>query len=232
MLSMTFASYIHKADDTQFMDLSIYDMGNPVNAFGIFSSERTRTDEILPLGRAGYRSGSNYYIWKGRYYIRIMSSNNTEALRRLGMDLAYKLTSALTDAGEPVWGLRAMPREDRIPDSIQYALRDAMGLDFMTNTYTADYRFESETVSAFLSRKKDVDSAEKILSKYAAYGKQFGKGSQRLVVDDIDMVLCDMDGTFDAIFRKDRLIGGVTAVESRERALDFAKEFFERFKSP
>ena len=231
MLSMTFASYIHKSDETQFMDISVYDMGKPSHAFGVFSSERTRADESLRLGRAGYRSGSNYFIWKGRYYIRIMASYNTEPMRRLGMKLAHKLTSTLIDTGESIWGLRAMPLEDLIPDSVQYALRDAMGLDFMTHTYTANYRLGSEVVTAFLSRKKDMGSAEKILSKYAAYGKQFGRGSERLTVDGLNLVLCDMDGTFDVIFRKDRLIAGVTAVENRERAIDFAKKFFRKLNS-
>ena len=84
IIRMTFASFISNANEGQFIDLSIYDMGSSTNAFGVFSGERSPGETPVPLGRKGYRSGANFYIWKGRYYIRIIASESTDEFKRLG----------------------------------------------------------------------------------------------------------------------------------------------------
>jgi hypothetical protein len=129
VIRMTYVRFVNSDENSQFISLSIYDMRTPANAFGVFSAERSQGESSLDLGRAGYRSDANYFIWKGRYYIRIISAKNTEEFQRIGMDLARKVTDSLLDSGEQVWGLTAMPLTDRIPDSVQYFKVDAMGKD-------------------------------------------------------------------------------------------------------
>ena len=140
MIRMTYVRFVNSDETTQFINLSIYDMGTPTNAFGVFSAERSQGESSPELGRAGYRSDANYFIWKGQYYIRIISAETTDEFQRIGMDLARKVTDFLLDSGGQVWGLAALPLTDRMPESVQYFKVDAMGLDFMRNTYTAAYR--------------------------------------------------------------------------------------------
>ena len=135
MTKMTYVSFTPSAETAKFINLSIYDMGTPTNAFGVFSAERSQGESPLNLGRAGYRSDANYFIWKGRYYIQIISSETTDEFKRNGMDLARKLTDFLLDSGEQVWGLTVLPLRGRMPESVQYFKVDAMGLDFMRNTH-------------------------------------------------------------------------------------------------
>jgi hypothetical protein len=137
VIRLTFVSFLDNHNTAKFIDLSVYDMGTPANASGIFSAERSKGEKTVNLGRDGYRSGANYFIWHGPYYIRIIGSQDTDALQRIGMDLARKATASLPDSGEPGWGLNALPQTDRLPHSVQYFKVDGMGMDFMHNTYTA-----------------------------------------------------------------------------------------------
>jgi hypothetical protein len=77
--NMTFASYMNTSKGNQFIDLSIYDMGNPTNAYGVFAAERSTGKPAIYFGRAGYSSDANYFIWKGRYDIRIIASDVNQA---------------------------------------------------------------------------------------------------------------------------------------------------------
>jgi hypothetical protein len=203
-------------------------MGKPTNAFGVFSAERSDGESSLDLGRAGYRADANYFIWKGQYYIQIISSEATDEFQRVGMDLARKVTDFLLDSGEQVWGLTALPPTDRIPESVRYFKVDAMGLDFMRNTYLAAYRKGNTLVTAFISMQDSVESARATVVRYTKYAKKYGKRIDRLKIKKVELVCCDMGGSYDVVFHKDRLVGGVSSVEDRGLAIRAAIEMWEQ----
>jgi hypothetical protein len=230
MIRMTTVSFVNNDETAKFIDLSIYDMGTPTNAFGVFSAERSQGEPPLSLGRAGYRSDANYFIWKGQYYIRIISSETTDEFQRIGMDLARKVTDFLPDSNEQVWGLAALPLTDRMSESVQYFKVDAMGLDFMRNTYTAAYRKGNTLVTAFLSQRDSAESARATVVRYAKYAKKYGKGIDRLKAGEVELVSCDMGGSYDVVFHKGRLIGGVSDVEDRGLAVRVAIEMWGQLR--
>ena len=230
MIRMTYVSFVNSDKTSHFINLSIYNMGTPTNAFGVFSAERSQGESPLELGRAGYRSDANYFIWKGQYYIRIISSEATNEFQWIGMDLARKVTDFLLDSGEQVWGLTALPLTDRMPESVQYFKVDAMGLDFMRNTYTATYRKGNTLVTAFLSQQDSAESARAKVVRYAKYAKKYGKGIDRLKAGEVELVSCDMGGSYDVVYQKGRLIGGVSYVEDRGLAIRVAIEMWEKLR--
>lgn len=219
VIGMTFASFEKRTDSRSYINLSIYDMGTPINAFGVFSGERSSESQRLELGREAYRSGADYYIWQGQYYIQVIASNTSEEIKHIVSELAKKVTDLLPDSGETVWGLAVLPKAHRVPQSIQYFLVDAMGLDFMRNTYMAKY-YKGETVlSIFLSKEDSSESAQRTLDQFTAHAKQYGQGISLTSQDNIKLFSCDMGDNYDVIFQKDSLIGGVTGVENEGLAI-------------
>jgi hypothetical protein len=226
MIRMTFAGFANSTDKGEFIDLSIYDMGTPTNAFGVFSGERSQGAPSLSLGRAGYRLDSNYYVWKGQYYIRIISSQRTDKLRRIGKDLAQEVSDFLNDSGEEVWGLSVLPKRDRVEDSVQYFKADAMGLVFMKNTYIAQYRKGGVLVTAFLSQRGSEESARNAVAQYAEYAKKYGKGIKLLKEKGVELLSCDMVGNYDVVFQKGRLMGGASSAKDQSLAVRMAVELW------
>jgi hypothetical protein len=194
-------------------------MGTPIHAFGVYSCERSSEGRRLEIGRESYRLGADYYIWHGQYYIQIIASNTLEETENVGLELAVKLNALLPDSGESVWGLTALPKKNRVPQSIQYFLVDAMGLDFMRSTYTAKYHVGETVLSIFLSKEDSSESAQKTLNKFKAHVEQYGKGIRFVSKDNMELVSCDMGNNFDVIFQKESLIGGVTGVENENLAI-------------
>jgi hypothetical protein len=222
VVHMTFATYIHQTDPATFIDVSVYDMGHPRNAFGVFAAERPKVFHPMDINGAGYRSGANLFIWKGSSYVRMIASDDSSRLQRINMELAKELSDSLYDSGESVWGLEALPTIDRVPGSERYFRQDAMGLDFMANTYMAQYRKNGAIVTVFLSKKDHSASARKVLRQYVVYVGQLGEGLKEVTRNGVVIHLCDMGGTYDAIFQKDAVVAGVNSVKDPVLAVDSA----------
>jgi hypothetical protein len=226
VISLTTVTFEDKNDIGRYVELSVFDMGNPTNAFGIFSVERFQGELPLDLGRMSYCSDSNSYIWKGKYYITIVVSDSTEEFKQISLDLASKVTAALIDSGERVWGLSALPQENLITDSVQYFKVDAMGLDFMQNTYTAEYLAVETSIKAFLSQQANPDTALDLVERYAEYSQEYGQGYKSAIKNGAEFVLCDMGGTFDVIFQKGRIVSGVIAANNPAKAIEVAYDLW------
>ena len=186
----------------------------------------------LGVGRDSYRSGANYYVWQGQYYIQIIASDTTHELQRYGLDIGREVAAVLRDDGETVWGLDALPQQDRVRGSEQYFLVDAMALDFMRNTYTAQYTKSGIVMTAFVSRLDNAESARDAVDRYVEYAGLYGETVQRLTVDGVHLVTCDMGENFDVVFQKRTLIGGVTGVEDLVLAIQSAVELYHLVEVP
>lgn len=215
---LTCTTLVNEQDSSQFIDVYVFDMGLPVQAFGVFSVERTEGLPAFALGREGYRVEASYFFWKGRYYVQVLPSVKGKVLAQVSLDVAKALEKRLADDGEPIWGLTALPEQDRIPGTVQYFVVDAMSLDFMKDTYIALYRKGGAKVMAFLSRKPSPDAAAKTLASYESYLKNFGKVMGKRETDNHTLITGNMGGAFDVVFRKGRLIGGVSMVNDQSIA--------------
>ena len=230
VISMTTATFERKGNIEDFIEISIYDMGEPINAFGIFSVERLPGETPMGLGRISYSSDANCYIWKGTHYITIVASDTTVEFERLSLDLARKIMTHLSDSGEAVWGLSVFPSDALIPDSIQYFKVDAMGLDFMQDTYIAKYRRGNGEVTAFLSQKNSPEAALNTVEQYKRYCEKYGQGNKHVTKNGLDLWLCDMGGTFDVILNKEGLVCGVLAVPDPDEAVAIAVEITNKLQ--
>ena len=237
-----------KGDNSSFINLSIYDMGTPTNAFGVFSGERSLEAPRVKLGRDAYRMGANYYIFQGQYYIQIIAAD--DELQQLCMDLAERVTDLLQDSGQPegfwvgksgfserseekgdIWGLITLPKTNRLPQSVQYFLSDALGLDFMRNTYTAKYYKGKIIVSIFLSRQDSPDSARTTITKFKEHATMYGKKVDILSVDGIELVSCDMGRSYDVVFQKGHLVAGVTEVKDKKLAVEATIDLWKQLQT-
>ncbi|MBN1567003.1 MAG: hypothetical protein JXA73_04095 [Acidobacteria bacterium] len=228
MVDMTFAGFENGKDASRFVDISIYDMGTPTHAFGVFSAEKSQEGQSLKLGRDAYRNGANYFVWKGRYYIQIISSDTAEDLQKMGMDLAHRTAALVSDSGESVWGLDALPAENRVPGSERYFLVDAMGLAFMKDTYMAQYRIKGTTVSVFLSRRGSPAEAAKAIAGWLEHANRYGKDVKQSTIEGMDLTSYAMGKNYDVFFKKGRLIAGVSAAEDRKIALEASVDLWKK----
>jgi len=215
----------------QFIDLFVYDMGQPLNAFGIFSVERAPDQPTADLGREGYRAESSFFFWKGRHYVQILSSDRTEPNRQTAADIARLLDDRLAGDDRAIWGLALLPEEGRKPGTVQYFKRDALSLDFLANAFTATYLQDGAEVTAFLSQQDSPEEATRTLAAYREYLESYGEIVEQSAVDGGERLVGDLGGFYDAIFRKGDLVAGVVMSGDLQAAHALSAKLFSALES-
>lgn len=233
VVGLAFMSLASVSGKGQYLDVYLYDMGTVLGAFGVYSVERWPGSPGLHLGRSGYHTDTNVFFWKGRYYACFLGASENAFLRRTALDLARQLAERLPDDPETPWGLTAFPQEGLIPDSVRYFKVDALALDFMTDTFTAEYTRGDSTITVFLSRQDSEETAREKRGKYYEYLQRYGESARILPPEEGDLVAGRVGAGFhDAVFVKGRYLGGVTNVPDEAAAIEAARQFRERAQVP
>ncbi len=225
-----FGGYWRSMDNRFPIELSIFNMGTPTYAFGVFSGERTVGAAQLKLGREAYYSGGKYYIWKGQYYIQISARDTMHEQQQACLDLAETLANNLNDSDQTIWGLQTLPTKNQVPQSVQYFLIDALGHSFLHNTYTAKYYKDKIEIPVFLSHQDSPATVETIITKFKDHVKKYGKGVELISVDGIKVLVCDMDKYYDVIFQKGSLVAGVIGLKNKDLAVEASIDFWKQIQ--
>ncbi len=122
------------------LTLEIYDMGLPLNAFGIFSSERYPDNPDVDIGNAGYLEEEVLNFISGRYYLKLICYNGGDETADHLRRFAREVESRIKDKGSlpAVFGL--FPPENRVKNSEKFIKKNFMGFDFLSQGYVVLYR--------------------------------------------------------------------------------------------
>ena len=230
MVWAVFGVFRRNTDNRHPVELSIFNMGNPTHAFGAFSGERSMGAPLLNFGRDSYYSEPTYYIWHGQYYIQITASDTTYELHQACLDLADKLTKNLVDPGQSLWGFEILPAKDRVPQSVQYFLVDALGHSFLHDTYTAKYFRDEIEIPVFLSHQDSPASATEIIKKYKGHVNKYGKGVETSTIDGVEVIVCDMGKYYDVIFQKGSFVAGIIGLRDKNIAIEASTDFWKQLQ--
>lgn len=217
---MSFVTFSRADDPARFLDVFLFDMTTPLNAFGVYSVERSTGSEPLAIGDGGDRNGADLFFRKGRYYASILTSGPDEEVQRAALALAGQLAKRLKGEAAEIWGLAMLPAKNRIDDTVHYLMVDALGLDFLTNTFTAHYRDGEAEFTAFVARCKSADHAAEVLARYRAYLEQDGSNAEQAAIKGATVTFADVGGgDFDGVCQVGDVVAGVTAVKGRDAAV-------------
>lgn len=217
---MTFVTFSKADAPSQFIDVFLYDMTTPLGAFGVYSVERSSGGKPIAIGDGGHRTGADLFFRKGQYYATILTSGPDEEVQKAASALAVTLANRLKGKAAKLWGLAMLPAKNRIDDTVQYLMVDALGLDFLTNAFKAQYRDGETEFTAFVARCKSDDHAEEVLARYKAHLEEFGDLAEPARIEGASVMFADMGGgDFDGVCQVGDVIAGVTAVKSRDAAV-------------
>lgn len=204
-------------DGNRFVDLYVYDMGKPLNAFGIFSAIRYPDEPSIDLGQGGYKS-DGYFFWKGKYYTQVVLSDFDEEIEKFASKLARDIESKQEELPVEIWGLDKFPEEDLMPNSIQYFKKEGLNLSFLNDVYVAIYEKEGTEVKAFLSRREDESETDEIFEEYRNYLSKYGTVVKETEAESASIIVGEVMGYYDVVFKKGNIIGGTNAMDKRKDA--------------
>jgi len=125
--------------------VSVYDMGRPLHAFGIFETEKPSSGEVLEdVGSAAVlQAPYQGLLLKDRFYVKIEAGGGdvtAESLRGALQDVAAGLPGT---SGLPPQ-LAALPETGRVPGTVAFAGSNFLGFEDLRACLYADYKDASD----------------------------------------------------------------------------------------
>jgi hypothetical protein len=149
------------------MTADVFDMGSPLQAFGIYSAERSPEYHFISIGAEGYNSESTLNFLQGRYYVRLSA---------FGEGAASALDNCARAISRNIGGDRSLPPlldilplENRVARSEKYLVDAPAGHDFLAPALTASYRFDGKPTSLVLSLAADAREASRRVEQLRQY---------------------------------------------------------------
>jgi hypothetical protein len=130
-----FAIYQNKKSPENQIELDIYDMGNVLQAFGIFSRFR---DEDRPggIGLDSYLDDRSVFFYKGKYFVMLYATESNPPLLR---QWSIIISSKTVDHSPPPKEIGYFPQNGLKPGSIQYFSEGLLGHQFLKRGFRGTY---------------------------------------------------------------------------------------------
>ncbi len=189
-----FAIYQSKKSRENQIEVDIYDMGNVVQAFGVFSRFRNE-DRPGGFGLDSYLDDHSALFYKGKYFVMAYATeSNPDLLRQFSKLISLKIS----DPSLPPKEISYFPKNGLKPGSIQYFSEGLLGHKFLKRGFQGTYveevevkakvednnkaKAEGKELKLFLAIFKDSQEAISALKIYKEDLSKKGKVSSESLI--------------------------------------------------
>ncbi|MFA5424388.1 MAG: DUF6599 family protein [Phycisphaerae bacterium] len=197
-------------------ELYVYDMGLTGNAFSVYSVQRRAGSSPGNL-QFSYSTDNGLFLSYGKYYCEFIGSSDSPLLLDAIDFTANALIENLKDAGPvEIPQLDMFASQNLVPGSYILYLNSAYGFTGLTNTYSAKYKINGETVTAFISKQPDGSAAQKLAEQYVDF--LIANGGEKIQSPDADTQYVDLYGSIEIVSVKDSFVYGIHQAEDKKAA--------------
>lgn len=151
------------------LTIEVYDLGSPLNAWGIYSNEKSAKAQTVAVGLEAYGDANTFNFVTGKFYVKM---NGTQLEKVSGFSLktvAEEFAKTLCANPEYPKVVGLFPKENLLVNTCQYIPSEFMGLGFLGSAVRAKYSAGGEEITLFIVERADAAAIEKIVTKYASY---------------------------------------------------------------
>ena len=217
---------IHRTSELEIV-VDIYDMGKPINAYGIYSVERCPDGKPIKWGCDGSLCGGALYFWQDRYYVKLMPYYITPRADELLPKLAGIISRKLPDVQVLPRQLAVFPQDGRIKNSDRYIKKDILGQDYFQNGFRMEYDLKGHQYTILLIEGATPQETDLNLKRYRAYLDESGKVSEKISGLG-EQAFLGKDRFYGTVIfaRKKRFIIGVLGLKDVQGARNIIKTMF------
>ncbi len=148
--------------------VEIYDMGSPINAYGIYTTERSSDAQRMDIGaEAALALPYQCLLLKDRHYVKL-NLYQGELNREKASALLEALVAALP--GKDGWPaeLGLLPEKGQVPGSVGYTREAYLGMSVLTNSVHAEYEGGEKPFQRFTILAGSADQRRAAWDRLAA----------------------------------------------------------------
>ncbi len=172
------ATYSNPAGVTATVD--VYQMADPLRAFGIYAQETNPNAERVPVGVEGRVNANVVSFWSADSYVKIVTTPASGSFKPQAMALAGSLAALLGPAGEPPPILRVFPANGLVPGSVKFTPTDILGQREFREGFEAQYQAGTGRSTLMMIPFETPEGARGGLARYETFLGKSGKPPRRM----------------------------------------------------
>jgi hypothetical protein len=196
-------------DGNQWMEVFVYDMGAPANAYSVFSQQRRPNVGDVDVAEHAFLTPNSLHLAHGEYYLEIVQAAATQRMAEAALAFARRFVAGAKAARRKLAELEMFPKTDLRTGSISRATEDQFGIEGFDDIYTAIYVINGKQVTAFLSRRKSAQEAAGLAKAYQDYFLPFGGKVVASNSPAEGAKTIEIDGTYKCAFNRGPVLAGV-----------------------
>jgi hypothetical protein len=226
-IKLTVNRFARKTDAKSWIEVSVYDMRNPADAFSVYSLQKRKGSRPLELDGdiSAYRTEDAIFFTAGPKYFEIISS------ARGLMDDMTILAKNLSKEQPRYAELKTesfFPRESLDPSSISLHIEDVFSFSGLDHVYTAIYTDRGCRVTAFISRRKDPKEARDMAAAYGSFLLQNGGTAAGEISQAPGSKIFKVFDTYEVVMYKGPFFAGTHEVDKLESAKAVALRVYHK----
>jgi hypothetical protein len=156
MVAMVHQEYRVKAAD---ITLDIYDMGKALNAFGMYSAERSPSYHFLSVGAEGYVSDFVLNFFQGEFYVKLSAFSDDGKSAPDLVPFAQAISTRIGSEKSSPTALSILPSEHRAAKSEKFINKEPLGHEYLAPAIEATYLVDGKSVVLLISKASDAAGA-------------------------------------------------------------------------
>ncbi len=221
--------FVNKKDKDLWMELFLFDMASAKNAFAVYSVQKRPDAETLPTMRFAYRTANASYFVFDKYYVELVGSAESQELLEAMLDVAGKISARLAaNKNTEITELRLFPQENIVPAGYKLHLTGAFGFEGLTDTFTARYMFGDKSLTAFFSRRRDVQDAHAVAESYYKFLIKNGGADKPPLNKNIEAKIVEFYSTTEIIFTTGPFVAGIHESQSQQLAEELTVKLIDK----
>ncbi len=217
-----------RRESEAWFEIFIYDMAAPLRAFSVYSAQRREDAVPSDITDFAYATDNALYFAHGRYYVEMIGTTSSDALRTAMLDCAQRFIADTTEHAGRVEELTLFPPEHLVPDSVVLLISDGFGFDLFDYLFTAMYELNDTTVQAFLTARASPGEAVALAAAYCEFLIDNGGVFEDFSVGIPGARMYNLFGTYELVFSSGKIVAGVHEADSPEAAAKTASALHRR----
>lgn len=171
-------SQVYAFDDTV-LTVDIYDMGSPLNAFGLYSNYRHPDYDYAPIGTEAIVTDYGIRFYRAEIVVDITQSDVSSRIHEAARKIAKSISTKIGGKADPPQLLNHLPVDGRVAKTLRYIPRNMLNQDFLKSGLEARYRLRSgDEVTTFIVI---FETAGDAISGIASLEEYFIESGERVV---------------------------------------------------
>jgi hypothetical protein len=207
-----------------YLDVYEYDMGEPLNAYGIYALERDAKAASIDFAPDGYRSALGFFFRQGHFYVQVLASEEKPELLTAAEEAARAVAKRLPADDTGLAARKLLPAEGMDPKTLTFVLSDGFGVPGLNQVFQAEYAVQDKKMTFFVAQQSDAARAEKVFAEFKKVSVQFGKVSEERSIGAAQTFVAESFGQWKVIYRRGAEIGGVVDTDQLALARTFVEQ--------